>query len=146
HSEADFALLSILAFYSPSNEQVRRLFKFSALGRREKHSKTDYRINHALEKIRERQPPPVDLSAVQKISEAVQSLELGETREYRAGDLTLPPGLVGEIAQYIYSTSIRPIPEVALVAALGLVAGISGRAYYTSGLPTGLNLYLILLG
>lgn len=56
---------------------------------------------------------------------------------------TVPPGLMGEIAQFIYSAAPRPVPEIALAGAIGLMAGICGRAFNVSG--TGLNLYVMLL-
>lgn len=56
---------------------------------------------------------------------------------------SVPPGLVGEIAQFIYAQAPRPVPEIALAGALGMVAGIAGRAYNVSG--TGLNQYTLLL-
>lgn len=54
-----------------------------------------------------------------------------------------PPGLVGEIAQFIYHAAPRPVPEIALAGAMGLMAGICGRAYNISG--TGLNQYILCL-
>jgi primase-polymerase (primpol)-like protein len=60
-SEADFALLSIIAYYTRSNEQVRRIFRMSALGKRAKAYRPDY-INTALSKIRAQQPDLVDIS------------------------------------------------------------------------------------
>ena len=54
-----------------------------------------------------------------------------------------PPGLVGEIAQHILASAIRPVPEMALAASIALCAGIAGRAFNISG--TGLNQYLILV-
>jgi hypothetical protein len=50
---------------------------------------------------------------------------------------------MGEIAQFIYQASPRPVPEIAIAGAVGLMAGICGRAYNISG--TGLNQYVLLL-
>jgi hypothetical protein len=60
-----------------------------------------------------------------------------------ASTIIPPPGLMGEIASFIYASSPRPVPEVSLAAAIGLMAGICGRAYNISG--TGLNQYVLLL-
>lgn len=54
-----------------------------------------------------------------------------------------PPGLLGDIAQFIHDAAPRPVPEIALAAAIGLMAGILGKAYNVSG--TGLNAYLMLI-
>ena len=57
--------------------------------------------------------------------------------------LTPPPGLVGELAAYFYASARYPMREGALLAALGLVAGVAGRNFNFD--RTGLNLYLLLL-
>lgn len=54
-SEADFALLSMLAFYSKANEQVRRLFRMSELGKREKATKNNAYIDRSLSRLRARE-------------------------------------------------------------------------------------------
>jgi hypothetical protein len=54
-----------------------------------------------------------------------------------------PPGLAGEIARHIFNTSVRPVPEVAIVVALGLVAGICGKAYLIN--QYGLNVRIIFI-
>jgi hypothetical protein len=54
-----------------------------------------------------------------------------------------PQGLLGEVAQYIYQAAPRPVPQIALAGAIGLMAGICGKAFNISN--TGLNQYVLLL-
>lgn len=57
--------------------------------------------------------------------------------------LDWPPGLAGSVAQFIYSNAPRPVKEVAIVGALGLLAGMCGKAWVIPG--SGLNSYIILV-
>jgi len=57
--------------------------------------------------------------------------------------IEFPPGLLGDIARYSLAAAIRPVPEIALAAAIACMAGIVGRQYNISG--TGLNQYILLL-
>jgi hypothetical protein len=141
-SEADYALLSMLAFYTRNEEQARRMFRATALGRRPKAQNNAY-INRCLKKIRAKQPPLVDISTLVKplIPEPVP-VEVPKPPK-KEKPLEYPPGLVGEIAKYVYSSAIRPVKEVGIVSALGLMSGIVGRCYNISG--TGLNQYIMLL-
>ncbi len=178
-SEADFALLSMLAFYTKDNEQVRRLFRRCALGQREKAQKNNKYLDFALGKIRGNQIPEMDFSQLlltKPTNEINQTAEIREPSVENAGgdeasapsgtveihddpvepnggdkplepitegSLKFPPGFIGELAEYIFSAAIRPVPEIGLAAAIALTAGVCGRAYNISG--TGLNQYLILL-
>lgn len=54
-----------------------------------------------------------------------------------------PPGLVGEMAEFLLAAAPRPVREIALAGALGAMAGIVGRTHNISA--TGLNLYLLVL-
>ncbi|QBQ71151.1 primase [Shewanella phage S0112] len=234
-SEADLALMSILAFYTKSNEQVRRIFRMTELGKREKAVKNDRYLNFTLERVRANLPEIVDVSEAQervlammtaagikpffkdtpneeeppipicgkdneseapalsngdpgenKINpydaatiaasilsnakrkvvapslyagskeKAQQCAESAISREKDQRDRSrqatkiaspgedfYPPGLIGDIAKYITESAARPVPDVGLIAAIGMVAGICGRQYNVSG--TGLNQYLIFL-
>ncbi len=135
-SEADLALLSMLCFYSKDNDQVLRIFRLTELGKRRKADRKDY-LTNTLKHIRGNEPPPVDISRLKTIP--VDTIPLSKNKP----DIVHPAGLVGELLEYFHSTAIRPVKEVALAAALALLAGIVGRSYNISG--TGLNQYLILL-
>lgn len=85
------------------------------------------------------QPPPVKFWPEDEASD----LPVSEPSSIREFDLPRPPGLLGDIAQYIYSSANYPMKEGAIVAALGLIAGSAGRHFNFNG--SGLNLYLLLL-
>lgn len=137
-SEADFALLSMLAFYSKSNEQVRRLFRNSALGQRDKAQRNDVYLDRVLAKMRAKEPPPIDYTSIALPTFAPEAVE-----EPVATEAEWAPGFVGELQRYIFESAERPVKEIALVAALGILAGICGRSYNISN--SGLNLFLVLL-
>lgn len=197
-SEADLALMSMFTFYSASNAQCRRLFRESALGKREKAMKDDRYINRTLSIIRSRmaREASVDASAlvaaadtmleakrlamqeVQRLQGGVPAIGAPQQRtatplhiqgqgdpqqlpsptsvaatlagpvsagvvQAGAKGLPWPPGFTGRIAQFIYQSAPRPVKEVAIVASLGLLAGICGKAWHVP--QSGLNMYIILV-
>jgi len=156
-SEADFALVDIFAFYSENKAQIKRMFLESALGKRDKAKRNDY-VGYMLNRCFDRKLPPVDvdhlrnqiqalISQKREITQTANKQKIEKTTESEPipdGDIyTVPPGLVGDLAQFIYSQAPRQIPEIALAAALSLMAGVCGRAYNISGM--GLNQYVVLL-
>lgn len=82
-------------------------------------------------------------------TEAFEASNIGSTPIPVSKDFTnrkfnihnVPPGLMGEIAQFIYQAAPRPVPEIALAGSIALLSGICGRAYNVSG--TGLNQYVL---
>ncbi len=157
-SEADFALVDIVAFYSHNRAQIQRIFRMSGLGHREKAQRQDY-VNYMLNKCFDRMLPPIDIEGLRNLcNEAIERkqseiIEASRTNIVTTQEKSLPkpttdiysvpPGLVGEIAQFIYAQAPRPVAEIALAGALGLLSGIVGRSYNVSG--TGLNQYVLLL-
>lgn len=138
-SEADLALLSIFAFYTQDNEQVKRLFRASKLGKRAKAQREGY-LNGTLQKIRARQPTKVDTELIKK---AMRETSFEPIVVKPCNGITYPPGIVGEVAQFIKDSAVRPVAEVGLAASLAFCAGLWGRSHNVSG--TGLNQYIILL-
>lgn len=178
-SEADFAYIDIIAFYTQNKVQITRIFRNSPLGQRDKAKRNDY-VSSMIARSFDRMLPPLDFDGIKNALEdklardkvinnsgvspsqvrpaAHNSAIAGSnpatpTTEYQLSfdakldapnpTSNLPPGLVGEIAQFIYQAAPRPVPEVALAASIALMAGITGRAYNVSG--TGLNQYVLLL-
>lgn len=149
-SEADFSLIDIIAFYSQNKNQIARIFSSSELGRRDKAKRKDY-LSWMINKSFDRMLPQLDFDGFEnalrdKIAATAKKpqLELGvETPQPIETSITIPPGLMGELAHFIYQAAPRPVPEIALAGAIGLMAGICGRAYNISN--TGLNQYILLL-
>lgn len=154
-SEADLALMDILCHYSPNDAQCRRMFRFSALGQRDKAKRDNY-LNYMLRKKRVEQIP-VDVSMLLPMlnKPTVATLEEDfkptepppvKKRETTQGVVqeTFAPGALGWLQWYSYCSAERPAIEISLAAALGFLAGVMGRSYNCMG--TGLNQYLLLLG
>lgn len=158
-SEADLALMSMFTFYSKSNEQCRRLFRCTALGQREKAVKNNRYLDDTLRRIRYRQAGEERRDEIGRDMAAalVAELQGSSYADVTAGQMAVqqieapqvdatidwPPGLMGAVAAFIYNSAPRPVKEVAIVAALGLLAGVCGKAF---NIPqSGLNLYVILV-
>lgn len=170
-SEADFAFVDIVAFYTQNREQIERIFLASQLGQRDKAKRRNYR-EYMINKAFDRQLPPVDIEGLAMLKAQFEAMAASDPEGGAASEegsspaapahepgkalaappvspapydpvKLFPPGLVGEIAEFIYAAAPRPVREVALVGAIGLAAGIIGRAYNVSG--TGLNQYALLL-
>lgn len=174
-SEADLALMSMFTFYSPINSQCRRLFRMTALGKREKAVKNDRYVNYTLQLIRHRQkfegaPTEQDKANADALiaklnvqAERAEEVPLSgadytvqpkpvpvavalttlTTSPPQGNELPNPPGFAGAIAEFIFNSSPRPVREVAIVSALGLLAGICGKAWHIP--QSGLNLYIVLV-
>lgn len=180
-SEADFALVDIVAYYTQNRAQIARIFRASNLGKRDKAQRNDY-VAYMVNKSFDRLLPPVDIDGLRNAFEAMLA-DKGNVATYGAGEGaeapggtptppvdmsrgeagrdsdaptshgvngpsslpvgTFPPGLIGEVAQFIHDAAPRPVAQIALAGAIGLIAGITGRAYNVSG--TGLNNYVLLL-
>lgn len=203
-SEADLALMSMFTFYSKSNEQCRRLFRMSKLGRwdilrdepREKAFKDDRYLNFTLRTIRKRmhderaidasklmisvngvivdkqkELAAQELASIQGYQDGpVETVPMGVTGQpipmqqlpntaaalaraapvhvavhaVASEGIAWPPGVAGRIAQFVYRSAPRPVKEVAVVAAIGLLAGLCGKAWHTSS-RSGLNMYVTLV-
>lgn len=201
-SEADLALLSMFAFYSESNDQCRRLFRESGLGKREKAQKDNRYLDNTLKTIRDRQSREsnVELSGILQAADNMLALARQEIQALQGGvppaqavagafgavaprtvaplqvpgtgepaisqpppdaaiaqlapvtpaaieaakeGIDWPPGFVGALAQFIFNNSFLPIKEVAIASALGLMAGICGKAWHIP--KSGLNMYIVLV-
>lgn len=153
-SEADLALMTIIAFYTRDNDQAIRLFRYSELGKREKALRDEYFIGPygMLNKIRAKQPPLVDITALQLPVHLAEPevvpppdnlLTIAPQQAPEATHLPFPPGIVGAIAEFHMRYNVRPMREAALAAGIALTAGIIGRSYNISN--TGLNQYVIVL-
>lgn len=155
-SSADQALMNMLYARTQDVTQLKRLFLMSGLGKRKKAFRPDY-LDRTIRRASDRSVPTVDLEQMRKARDSldersgVAGMPISQPRMNKPTTLiqttndsiTCPPGLLGEIASFIYAQAPYQVPEVALAGAIALLAGICGRAYNISG--TGLNQYVVLL-
>ena len=99
-SEADHALINILSFYSRNQEQIARMFRASALGKRQKALRDDY-VGRMIKRSFDNYIPPVDIGAM---AEQVRTA-LTEVKEATAGNLNLQLPTLAEL----FPTQIAPI-------------------------------------
>lgn len=148
-SEADHALLSIIAFYTRDNAQVRRLFRSTGLGKRDKAIKDNKYINTSLKKIRaeqaERENTAQQEFDVAKWIATIESAAPGAlpTPADTDTDDDLPPipgpevtpamyyGLVGEVMRQA-STGTEVNPAAAGIAFISAASAALGRERYVS--------------
>lgn len=171
-SQGDSAFMTIVTYYTRNIEQCKRLWRMSALAdvtkryphdEKEQRKKarnigTDYKLlraiklavsrNEADEAQRialaeeGRRANAALLAKVKQAQEGVREVMEGDIPPI-VSELQYPPGVLGDLAKYFYSQSIKPIKEFAIAEALAVAAGLFGRTHNISG--TGLNTYLMVL-
>lgn len=163
HSGHEMALANRIVFQTQNPEQFLRIFKSSKVYR---GKKTGYATQESYEnKYLKGYTFKAALTAYHiKLKEDREfedalSKEIERSRtlydEYKRQQKTLPAvkeplppiekpsGLIGDIAQFIYDSSHRPLWEAAITGALMLVAAIAGRENNING--SGLSLYTIIV-
>ncbi len=155
-SEADLALMSMFAFYSKDNDQCRRLFRMTVLGKREKYQINNNHLDRILGMIRSKEPAPVDMEDLQAKVDAVmaeiatppivpaEAPIIPRVIQAPVLDILTPPGVLFHMANYMYDSAPYQVREYAVCAAIAMLSGMCARAYNIS--RTGLNQYLIVLG
>jgi hypothetical protein len=165
-SEADYALIDMIGFYTHNHEQIKRIFQHSELGNRPKFYQKGY-VDNMIVKSQDNVLPdvlpiknpvvteaptepedaqpeaPTDLSYHTPIPCDKSTVSPFDTQSYGTDCPAYPPGLVGDIAKFILASSPIPVPIIALTGALGMMAGLCGQSYNISG--TGLNQYICML-
>jgi len=149
-SEADFALIDIIAFYTEDKAQAARIFRSSALGARDKAKRDNYVMPMITKARADKLGIAISAEVITENSNSIEAVLKSRQIEQSSqisnspiSNVSFPPGLVGEIAQYAYDAAPSQIPEVAISAALSLMGAFCARSYNVSG--TGLNLYIMMV-
>lgn len=86
-SEADFALMSMICFYSKDNEQCRRIFRMTKLGKRDKAQRDSY-LDYAIGKIRGNEVPRVNFEELSLRASEIANLH---NSDIIMQDVAIPP-------------------------------------------------------
>lgn len=140
-SEADFALVNILQFYTKNIEQIGRMFLLSGLGQRDKARKRfGQYVIPMIQRAFNREIKLIDFSSLNEkiVAPPIPVMPREISPDFQ---MDFPPGLMGEIANFIFNSAPRPVREASIAAAIILMAGVAGKAFNVS--QTGLNQYIL---
>ena len=139
-SEADFALMDILAFYTQNRTQLSRLFRASVLGQRGKAQRDDY-ISWMIHKSFDRMLPLVDIELLrQRIDEQLAAGIAAQSTEAISGTGGNPAAL-SSIAQSdikVANLATNPAPIAAHHVAKSLSVDGEQAIAQTPAWPQGL--------
>lgn len=141
HSESDHALIGHLADSTNSNEQVRRLFRLSALCR--PYRANDKYINRTLKKVRGKQEHVAGFFEAESPPEKEEIEGFQKLGERNIID-SLPEGLLKRVADWHWKQSLYPLQECSLAVAIATMSTVAGRNYQIAT-KSGLNLWMILV-
>lgn len=145
-SQRDSSLAQMIAFHTRNHEQALRLFRRSALyrpnskGKNPQHYEQYYLLERTFGRAWEAEKER-DADVAHGKALAAQLLAPKIVKPQDA--VVFPPGLVGEVAEFILGVAPRPVREIALAGALTFCSGLLGRQFNMS--RTGLNLYIVLV-
>lgn len=168
-SGLEMELACAIVNHTRNPEQFYRIFRQAAVYRGDKGGKTGYRtqeayddlylMNRTFRKAVMRWQARSDnaQSYMEAVERAISSSRDAWERkilpkgiityeEHRAAlpPIEMPPGLVGEMATYMFNISHKPMWEAAISGALAVMATYAGRHYNIR--DSGLGLYIILAG
>jgi hypothetical protein len=154
-SEADLALCNHIAIYTNNMQQCGRIYWSSHLflnsPKRKRKQRPDYLFHPEWGIVTKAFDQKLSLESFETIRKEYEQRTLTEVSssdaivEKPVSVFKRPTGLLGDIAEYIYRTSVQPNLEVSLAGAIVFLSGICGRQFNTST-GTGLNQFVVLLG
>lgn len=106
-SEADHALINILSYFSRNQEQIARMFRASALGKRQKAMRNDY-VGKMIMRSFDNYIPPVDIGAM---AENVKNA-LAENERLNGGNLNLQLLTPAELFPKEIAPVDTPLPDL----------------------------------
>lgn len=173
-SEADGALVNFLCKASPNNAQVMRIFRTSALanrgpkpGQKDKIMADDKYLLRTINNMRaymqvEEESRKAEMDAmVEQMKRNVAAMNEGLEKEAAvqaqqqialdqkqydvdAKGYDFPHGVIGDIARWVYMTSIYPLKSSAILTALAFSTAMTAKRYSVDG--NHLNAYYVFAG
>lgn len=146
-SEADLALINIIAFYTQNAEQIIRLFRFSALGQRAK-ANSDYHVQRMIRLCFDRMPPKALIDQMRanvdafiaKTLEHQVSEDIADNELFASSEVTAQPVQASTIISYEnipddFDTPFELLPYEKMNFPEGIVGQVAYFLYQASPRP-----------